>query len=103
MQALAINAAQTQLVDSQIQASKSGLMDKAAAREAAEQFEAVFISQMLAPMFESVPTDGIMGGGEAEGMYRSLMVNEYGKSIVKSGGIGIADNLYREILKYQEG
>jgi Rod binding domain-containing protein len=58
---------------------------------------------MLTPMFETVSTDGIMGGGQAEGMYRSMMVEEFGKSIVKNGGIGIADNVYREILKMQEG
>ena len=31
-----------------------------------------------------------------------MMVEQYGKSIARSGGIGIADSVEREILKLQE-
>ena len=31
-----------------------------------------------------------------------MMVQEYGKAIARSGGIGIADSVQREILKMQE-
>jgi len=71
-------------------------------RETAQDFEAVFISQMLKPMFEGIETDGPFGGGQAESMWRSLMVDEYGKSIAKSGGIGIADSVMSEMLRLQE-
>lgn len=73
-----------------------------AAREAAESFEAIFISQMLAPMFESLPSDGPFGGGHAEKIFRSMQVEELGKAIAGSGGLGIADSVMREILKAQE-
>ncbi len=69
---------------------------------AAEEFEAVFISQMLAPMFEGLETDELFGGGPGEDIYRSILVEEYGKAIARSGGIGIADAVQREILKLQE-
>jgi len=72
------------------------------ALEIAEQFEALFLSQMLAPMFESLKTDGPFGGGSSEGIYRSLMVEEYGKSIAQAGGLGIAEAVQREILTMQE-
>jgi len=71
-------------------------------RDTAQDFEAVFLSQMLKPMFDGIETDGPFGGGQAEGMWRSLMVDEYGKSIAKSGGIGIADAVMSEMLKLQE-
>ena len=109
MQSASITAAQGQLIQAQISASKTGTLgnmrglDDKAARATAENFEAVFLSQMLGPMFDTLPTDGIMGGGQAEGIYRDMMVDEVGKSIAKSGGIGIADSIYREILKLQEG
>ena len=76
--------------------------DRDAVREAAEQFEAVFLSQMLAPMFETVETDPLFGGGPGERMYKSLMVEEYGKAISRAGGVGIADHVEREILRLQE-
>lgn len=71
-------------------------------RETAESFEAVFISQMLAPMFEGLETDSNFGGGHAETIFRSIQLEEMGKAIAKSGGIGIADSVYREMLKSQE-
>ncbi|OUS11457.1 hypothetical protein A9Q97_07220 [Rhodospirillales bacterium 47_12_T64] len=73
-----------------------------AAMATAKDFEAVFISQMLSPIFESLPTDGPMGGGQGERMFRSLMVQEYGKTLSESGGIGISNAVYREIIKMQE-
>ncbi len=109
MQTVTVNAAQDQVIDAQLRAVQSGMgkgrltgMDNNAAREAAEQFEAVFLSQMLAPMFETVPTDGFMGGGHAEQVYRGMMVEEMSKELAKQGGVGIADSVYREILKLQE-
>jgi Rod binding domain-containing protein len=32
-----------------------------------------------------------------------MLVKEYAGSIAKSGGVGIADQIYREIIKLQEG
>lgn len=70
--------------------------------EVASQFEAQFISQMLENMFSTVDTHGYLGGGDAEEMYRSMMVDEYGKIIARSGGIGVADHVKREMLRMQE-
>jgi len=76
--------------------------DPKAVRAAAEEFEAVFLSAMLAPMFEGVGQDEMFGGGPGEDMYRSLLVEEYGKSIGRAGGLGIADEVERELLRLQE-
>jgi Rod binding domain-containing protein len=71
-------------------------------RQVAQEFEALFLAEMLAPVFESVDTDGLFGGGESEKIFRSMMVQEYGKAIAQSGGVGIADAVQREILRMQE-
>ena len=73
-----------------------------ALRRAAEEFEALFLAEMLAPIFETVDTEGLFGGGSAERIYRSLLVQEYGKALTQSGGVGIADAVERELLKLQE-
>jgi len=73
-----------------------------AVREAAIEFEAVFLAQMLAPMFEGLKSDALFGGGPGEDMYRAMMVEEYGKAIARAGGVGIADMVQREILALQE-
>ena len=73
-----------------------------AVRRVAEEFEAVFIAQMMAPMFEGLETDELFGGGPGEDIYRSILVEEYGKSIARAGGIGLSDAIQREILRLQE-
>jgi Rod binding domain-containing protein len=72
------------------------------AKRVAQEFEAMFISEMLAPVFESLDTGGLFGGGQGEKIYRSMMVEEYGKAIAQAGGIGVADTVRSEILRMQE-
>jgi len=73
------------------------------ARKVAQDFEAFFLGQMMQPMFANVEAAEPFSGGNAEEMWRTLQVDEYGKAIAKSGGIGIADAVFREILRMQEG
>ena len=77
------------------------LLTPLAARRAGEEFEALFLSQMLAPMFESLESDALWGG-PGGAIYRSLLVQEYGKAVARSGGFGLADSVAREILMLQE-
>ena len=76
--------------------------DTAKAIAASKEYESVFISQFLGSMFSGIKTDGVTGGGEGEEMFRSLMINEYGKSIEKQGGFGLATKMQAELLKHQQ-
>jgi Rod binding domain-containing protein len=76
--------------------------DPATAREAAEEFEAFFLSQVLNSMFKGFKSDGMFGGGHGEAVYRPLMMQEYAKLIAERGGIGLADAVMRELLITQE-
>ena len=71
------------------------------AKDAGEKFEAQFLSTMFQHMFQGLETDGPFGGGAGEEMFRSVMTEALGKQVVKSGGIGLADTVQREILKLQ--
>jgi Rod binding domain-containing protein len=71
-------------------------------RRAAEEFEAVFLSEMLAPMFEALDTDGLGGGGTGEQIFRPMLVERYAESIARAGGVGIADSIVRELMRLQE-
>lgn len=72
------------------------------ARAAAEDFEAFFLSQMLNTMSAGIQTDETFGGGESEKIFRSMLNDEYSKSMARQGGIGIADAVFREMLAMQE-
>jgi peptidoglycan hydrolase FlgJ len=74
----------------------------AAARHAAEDFEAFFFAQTLESMYSGMETDKLFGGGQGETVYRSMLLQEYGKAAAHAGGVGIADQVYREVLRLQE-
>lgn len=71
-------------------------------REAAVDFEAFFLSQMFSEMFAGIETDPVFGGGAGEDVFRSMMIQQFGKSVAQSGGIGIADAVMREMIALQE-
>lgn len=71
-------------------------------RKAAEGFEAVFLNQFVASMFEGMKTDGLFGGGNGEKMWRGFMVQHVADAFAERGGIGIADMVAREILQNSE-
>jgi len=73
----------------------------AKARGAAEDFEAVFLNSMFQQMFANVG-QGPFSGGPGASIWRSFLTDEYAKSFVKAGGIGIADQVQRELLAQQE-
>jgi Rod binding domain-containing protein len=76
----------------------------AKARKTAGDFETMFLEQTLERMFTSLGDDGPMGeNGTGGPVYRSMLVKEYAGNIVKSGGVGIADQVFREMMRMQEG
>jgi peptidoglycan hydrolase FlgJ len=76
--------------------------NEAEATKAARDFEALFINEFVGAMFEGVPTDGPFGGGPGEEMFRSMMIDQYSKSIASQGGFGLADAVKRQLLMAQE-
>jgi flagellar protein FlgJ len=77
--------------------------EKTKAKKTAQDFESMFLEQTFDRLFASGGAEGPMGdngtGGE---VYRSMLVKEYAGSVAKSGGVGIADQVYAEMLKLQE-
>lgn len=70
-----------------------------AARNAAEQFEAVMLSQSFSQMFKGVKGPSMAGGGQSEKIWQSLMIDEMAKGVAKSGGVGIADKIYKDLAR----
>lgn len=70
-------------------------------RRVAEEFESVFLAEMLAPMFEGVETDGLGGGGAGEKMFRPMLIERYAQAIAQAGGIGLADSVMSELARLQ--
>lgn len=81
----------------------SGDAARLSAWRTAQDFESFFLSRAMDDMFAGIETDGPMGGGQGESMFRGLLNQEYGKVMSNNGGVGIADAVYREMIQLQEG
>ena len=54
-------------------------------------------------MFSGISTDGPFGGGEGEEMFRSLMIDQYGKAIEAARRLRPGQRRdQRQLLKHQE-
>jgi len=69
---------------------------------ASKDFEAMFMTEMIKPMFEGLKTDSRFGGGKGEEIFRGFMIEEYGKLMAERGDIGIADAVKAEMIRMQE-
>ena len=79
----------------------SGVRSPEQAAAAAQEFEAFFISQMLSAMFSGVKTPAPFGGGAGEDAFKGMLMDEYGKLLSRTGGIGLAAPLQVEIMRLQ--
>lgn len=71
-------------------------------RHAAQEFESIFLAQMMAPMFEGLSTDGLGGGGMGEEIFRPMLIERYADALSHAGGVGIADAIVRELIRLQQ-
>lgn len=76
-------------------------LNMAAIDETAKDFEAMFMTEMLKPMFEGIQPDETFGGGKGEEVFSSLMLDEYGKKMASTGSLGIADLVKEQLIQMQ--
>ena len=88
--------AASERLQKQMGKDQSGKID-----HAAKEFEAVFVAEMMKPMFEGIDTNGQFGGGKGEEVFRGMMLQEYGKLIAETGTIGIADQVKSAMIQMQ--
>lgn len=71
--------------------------------ETAQGLEANFFQTMLGAMFEGVDGEGPMGNAaQGQDAWRGMMIENFGQSVAQKGGIGLAPQIYREMLRHQE-
>jgi flagellar protein FlgJ len=76
--------------------------DQAKIKATAQDFEAFFVTHAFEDMFADLSSDPLFGGGEGENIFRSFLLQEYGKQVAKAGGIGVSDMVQKQLLQLQE-
>jgi Rod binding domain-containing protein len=66
-------------------------------REASQEFESLFIAQMMKSMRATVPQSKLLGSDSGQGMFRELLDQELSRQIAFAGGFGIGDILYQQL------
>jgi peptidoglycan hydrolase FlgJ len=66
----------------------------------AQEFESLFVKMMLTEMKKSVDKAGMIDGGMAEDIFSDMLYDEYAKSMTKSAGFGLADQVYLQLTDY---
>jgi len=67
-----------------------------AAKEVATQFEAMFIQMMLKSMRDAVPKGGLFNSNDMD-TYTEMADQQIAINLAKSGGIGLADVITRQL------
>lgn len=83
--------------------TESGEIDEKKLKKAAQDFEAVFLNQVLSAMDATVDReDSLFGGGQAEKTFRGMLNEEISKSMAHrpgGSGIGLAEIIFRQSLQ----
>lgn len=65
-------------------------------RDAAQQFEALLLTQLMSTMRGTIP-QGMMGGGFDSRMFNSMFDEAMGEQMSAGGGVGLADIIARQL------
>lgn len=71
-----------------------------ALKEAAVQFESLFIQQMLKEMRNTVPESDLFGKRNAEKLFQSLYDEQLAIEMAQSGGIGLSEMIYKQMVRF---
>ena len=92
LSALALRANQLKVIP-----KTKGISEDAKLREAANEFEAIFIQQMLKSMRKTSLESDLLPKSEGEKIFRSMLDEQYAKLSAKSGSLGLGQMIYQQL------
>jgi len=74
-----------------------GVSDDTKLRESANDFEAIFIQQMLKTMRKTSFESDLLPKSEGEKVFQSLLDEQYAQISAKSGSLGFGEMIYQQL------
>ncbi|HEX5233538.1 MAG TPA: flagellar assembly peptidoglycan hydrolase FlgJ, partial [Bradyrhizobium sp.] len=74
---------------------------QAKTRAKAQDFEALFLNSMFSQMTSGIKGDGPFGDTPGTGVWRSMLTEQYSRQFARTGGVGIANEVYRTLILTQ--
>lgn len=78
--------------------AKADVATRAQIKKVSEEFESIFLGIVLKSMRDTVGKSGLVDGGNAEDIYRSMLDEEYAAQMAEQRSTGIADNIENFLL-----
>lgn len=69
-------------------------------RETCQEFEAIFIKQMLKSMKNTVKKSGLIKESMGEKLFDDMLYDEYATKMSKTSGFGVGEMMYKQLSKY---
>jgi flagellar protein FlgJ len=70
-------------------------------REAAKQFEAMFLNLVIKQMRETVPENSVFGDSSKTAVFQGMLDEEYSKMAGQTKSYGLAEMIYQNLSKAQ--
>jgi flagellar protein FlgJ len=90
--------AETKMDRLQKQAESGEYKDDAELKKLAQQFESIFMNQLMKSMRATLPKDGLLSSFSVD-MYESMFDQEVAGEMSKGQGMGLADVLYTQLSR----
>jgi|GEM_PF-512778 len=78
---------------------ETGNLEQKRLAEVCQQFESLFVFQMLQAMRATVPEGGLFGTSMGQSVYKSMLDEQYALAMAKTGSMGIAKAMYDRLSK----
>ncbi len=72
-------------------------VSKKKAEAAAKDMEGVFLAVMMEPLFPKGNESNLYGGGKSSDIFRSMVLQQYGKNFADAGGIGLKKGIMKQL------
>jgi hypothetical protein len=76
---------------------KDGIDKKSDLYQQCQEFESIFVKQMLDAMRKTVDKSGLTDNGMGQDIFEDMLYDEYAKTMSKTANFGIADTMYRQL------
>lgn len=77
-------------------------VDEAKLKKASEDFEALFINQLLQSMRRTVLKSKFLEDAPGKEVYQSLFDREISKKMAQKGALGVGKIIYRKVLEHEK-
>lgn len=76
--------------------------DKKALKQACADFESIFLSMLYKQMKATIPKSDLVPASAGRDIFESMLDEKIVEKAAESGGIGLADSLYKQLSKQAE-